>query len=208
VIGFDARTVWHKDPSPIDADLIVVPGGFSYGDYLRCGAIARYSPVMRSVKAAAVEGRPVIGICNGFQILCESGLLPGALIRNRSLHFVCQDVRLRVESDGTPFTRSAAPGSVLKMPVAHGEGCYFADPETLARIDGNGQVIFRYVNAAGEPTDAANPNGSVGGIAGICNEARNVVGMMPHPERACEAILGGTDGRILFESALAATGGG
>ena len=200
--GTSADFVWHKDSSLEGFDAVVLPGGFSYGDYLRCGAIARFSPVMKSVKAFAAAGGPVIGICNGFQILCESGLLPGALVRNRGLHFVCEHVFLRTERTDSKFTNAIAPGSVLNIPVAHGEGCYFADDETLATLNRNGQVLLRYSDANGEITDAANPNGSRENIAGIRNEAGNVFGLMPHPERACDPLLGSTDGLVVFQSLI------
>jgi len=200
--GASADYVWHKHTSLDGFDAIVIPGGFSYGDYLRCGAIARFSPVMKSVREFADAGGPVIGICNGFQILCESGLLPGALVRNRGLHFVCEHVRLRVELNDTRFTNAAAPGQILNLPVAHGEGCYFAADETLARLRANGQVLLRYCDAQGRLSDRANPNGSRENIAGIRNEAGNVFGLMPHPERACDPLLGSTDGLAIFESIL------
>ena len=200
--GASADFVWHKDSSLEGFDAVVLPGGFSYGDYLRCGAIARFSPVMKSVKAFAAAGGPVIGICNGFQILCESGLLPGALVRNRGLHFVCEHVSLRTERADSKFTNAIAPGRILNIPVAHGEGCYFADDETLAGLNRNGQVLLRYCNAQGEITDAANPNGSRENIAGIRNAAGNVFGLMPHPERACDPMLGSTDGLAIFQSLI------
>ena len=200
--GSSANLVWHKDTSLGACDAVVVPGGFSYGDYLRCGAIARFSPVMKSVQEFAAAGGPVIGICNGFQILCESGLLPGALVRNRGLHFVCQHVWLRVETGQSRFTSAAAPGDLLNIPIAHGEGCFFADDATLERLNKNGQVLLRYCDAEGNPTDAANPNGSRENIAGICNEAGNVFGLMPHPERACDPLLGSTDGLRIFQSLI------
>jgi len=181
---------------------VVVPGGFSYGDYLRCGAIARFSPVMKSVKDFAASGGPVIGICNGFQILCESGLLPGALVRNRGLHFVCKHVHLRVERNDSRFTGAASDGQTLNIPIAHGEGCYFADDETLARLQANGQILLLYCDGQGDITDGANPNGSRGNIAGIRNEAGNVFGLMPHPERACDPLLGSTDGLVIFGSMI------
>lgn len=198
----EAQYVWHKESSVSNFDGIVLPGGFSYGDYLRCGAIARFSPIMKAVKQAAEEGMPVIGVCNGFQILCEAGLLPGALIRNQSLLFVCEPVTLKVETSETPFTQSIEPGRLLRMPVAHGEGAYLADSVTLAELESNERVVFRYVDATGEPVPGANPNGSVHNIAGICNRERNVVGMMPHPDRAWDRKLGSEDGRLLFESML------
>lgn len=197
-----AEPVWHKDTSVEGYDVIIVPGGFSYGDYLRCGAIARYSPVMRAVAEAARRGTPVIGICNGFQILCEAGLLPGALVRNRGLHFVCKHVHLRVDNNTSPFTSDGTVGQVLRVPVAHGEGCYFADADTLAKLEDKQRVAFRYCDAEGEVTAAANPNGSLNNIAGILNTAGNVLGLMPHPERACDQRLGSTDGRLVFTSLL------
>ncbi|MDE3154084.1 MAG: phosphoribosylformylglycinamidine synthase subunit PurQ [Acidobacteriota bacterium] len=208
VLGQSAELVYHKDADLHGADAVILPGGFSYGDYLRTGAIARFSPVMGAVRAFAERGGPVVGICNGFQILIEAGLLPGALLRNRDLKFVCEFVHLRVEQTDTPFTRLAQPGQVLRMPVAHGEGNFFAEPDVLRSLEANRQVIFRYTDAAGRATDAANPNGSVHAIAGICNAARNVVGLMPHPEDACEAALGSTDGRVLFESIVATVAAG
>ena len=199
----DAEYVWHKTESLAGFDAVVVPGGFSYGDYLRCGAIARFSPVMRAVQDAAAAGVLVLGVCNGFQILCESGLLPGALIRNRSLRFVCEEVGLRVETNDSPFTCAIPVGSVLRMPVAHGEGCYFADNETLRDLETHDQVLLRYVDAkTGEPVAAANPNGSLANIAGICNRERNVFGLMPHPDRACNRRLGSEDGKRIFQSMI------
>jgi len=200
VLGHSARLVWHKESSLGDADAVVIPGGFSYGDYLRTGAIARFSPVMGAVQTFAAEGGLVLGICNGFQILCEAGLLPGALIRNRSLQFRCEHVFLGTVTRESPFTCQVPAGKLLRIPIAHGEGCYFADLETLARLKTNDQILWRYVNAQGEATETANPNGSLENIAGICNEARNVAGLMPHPERASESILGSADGRLIFES--------
>ena len=181
-----------------------MPGGFSYGDYLRTGAIARFSPVMQAVQTFAANGGLVLGICNGFQILCEAGLLPGALIRNRSLQFRCEPIFLKTATADSPFTNRIPAGQLLRLPIAHGEGCYFADEETLARLKANNQILWRYVNAQGEPTPAANPNGSLDNIAGLCNQARNVAGLMPHPERASEPILGGADGRLVFESIIQA----
>jgi phosphoribosylformylglycinamidine synthase subunit PurQ / glutaminase len=198
-----AEYLWHKETSVFGFDAIVLPGGFSYGDYLRCGAIARFSPIMRAIVRAANDGMPVIGICNGFQILCEAGLLPGALIRNQSLHFVCQPVWLRVETDETPFTAKLDRERLLRMPVAHGEGSYFAEPATLSALESKRQVVFRYVDESGKRTRESNPNGSMLNIAGICNEARNVVGMMPHPDRAWDRKLGSEDGKLLFESLVA-----
>ncbi len=195
-----AEYLWHKETSVSGFDAVVLPGGFSYGDYLRCGAIARFSPIMKAVVLAANEGMPVIGICNGFQILCETGLLPGALIRNQSLHFVCKPVWLRVETNETPFTGQLDGEKILRMPVAHGEGSYFADEETLMALESKRRVVFRYTDALGKATAEANPNGSMHNIAGICNEARNVVGMMPHPDRAWDHKLGSEDGKLLFAS--------
>jgi phosphoribosylformylglycinamidine synthase len=199
-LGVSAEYLWHKETSVLGFDAIVLPGGFSYGDYLRCGAIARFSPIMRAIVRAANDGKPVIGICNGFQILCEAGLLPGALIRNQSLHFVCQPVWLRVETDETPLTAKLDKERLLRMPVAHGEGSYFAETATLEALEANKQVVFRYVDESGEGTRESNPNGSMLNIAGICNEARNVVGMMPHPDRAWDRKLGSEDGKLLFAS--------
>src|SRR6185436_10755695 len=200
VLGQSARYVWHKETSLGDADAVVVPGGFSYGDYLRCGAIARFSPIMQAVQQFAANGGLVLGICNGFQVLCEAGLLPGALIRNRSLQFRCEHIYLKTVTHDSPFTNQIPSGKLLRVPIAHGEGCYFADPGTIARLKANDQVLWQYVNAQGELNDAANPNGSIEHIAGICNERRNVAGLMPHPERACELLLGSADGRLIFES--------
>ena len=202
VLGQDAEFVWHKDTDLKSADVVVLPGGFSYGDYLRTGAIARFSPIMNAVRAFAERGGPVLGVCNGFQILLEAGLIPGAMLRNRSVKFQCEQVHVRVDQIDTPFTAACRPGQVLQMPIAHGEGNYFAPPDVIARLEANGQVVFRYTNAAGEVTDEANPNGSVAAIAGLCNERRNVVGLMPHPERACESALGSADGLRVFESAV------
>ena len=201
-MGVDVDYVWHKEESVADYDLIVLPGGFSYGDYLRCGAIARFSPVMKSVIEEAGKGKLVLGICNGFQILCEAGLLPGALIRNRSLHFVCEHLHVRVDQIANPFTNATWTGTVLNIPIAHGEGCYVADASTLADLRRNQQIVLRYCDANGVVSDEANPNGSADNIAGICNKARNVFGMMPHPERACDVRLGSADGRVFFESIL------
>src|SRR5436190_12725865 len=202
VLGHSARLVWHKENSLAGIDAVVIPGGFSYGDYLRTGAIARFSPIMQAVQQFAAQGGPVLGICNGFQILTEAGLLPGALIRNRSLQFRCENIFLKTENHETPFTQSIPREKLLRVPIAHGEGCYFADPETLAKLNANGQVLWRYVDAQGQGTDAANPNGSLESIAGICNEQRNVAGLMPHPERASETLLGSADGRLVFESLI------
>ena len=208
-LEFEADYLWHKETSVAAYDGIILPGGFSYGDYLRCGAIARFSPIMRAVVAAAQDGMPILGICNGFQILCEVGLLPGALIRNQSLLFVCQSVWIRVETSEAPCTRLLKRGQKLRLPVAHGEGSYIADEKTLNGLESKDQIIFRYVDSSGDPTPAANPNGSLRNIAGICNRQRNVVGMMPHPDRAWDARLGSEDGllllRSMFRSVLAAT---
>ena len=198
----NADYVWHKEISLNGIDSVILPGGFSYGDYLRCGAIARFSPIMKAVLQAAQGGMPVIGICNGFQILCEAGLLPGVLLRNQSLHFVCRQVSLKVESRETPLTSEVPADKILRMPIAHSEGAFFADAETIARIEANEQVVFRYVDRSGQATEQANPNGSIHNIAGICNEARNVVGMMPHPDRAWDKKLGSEDGKLLFASMI------
>lgn len=200
--GASADYVWHKDTSLGGADAVVVPGGFSYGDYLRCGAIARFSPIMQAVQKFASSGGTVLGICNGFQILCETGLLPGALVRNKGLHFVCKHQLLRVESTDSRFTSAAQKGQVLNIPIAHGEGCYFADDATLADLRASDRILLRYCDAAGNTSDLANPNGSRDHIAGICNEGRNVFGLMPHPERACDPQLGPTDGLVIFQSIL------
>ncbi|MDP6306018.1 MAG: phosphoribosylformylglycinamidine synthase subunit PurQ [Verrucomicrobiota bacterium] len=202
VLGQDADYLWHKEESIANADAVVVPGGFSYGDYLRTGSIAQFSPVMNAVKAFANTGGLVIGICNGFQILCETGLLPGALVRNRSLQFRCETIFLKIPTADSPFTSEVPEGRLLRVPIAHGEGCYFADDETLATLQANHQILFQYATQTGELTDEANPNGSLLNIAGICNEGRNVCGMMPHPERASENVLGADDGRRVFESML------
>src|SRR5688572_10444509 len=202
VLGQPADFVWHKETSLGGADVVILPGGFSHGDYLRTGAIARFSPVMRAVSEAAASGTPVLGICNGFQVLLECGLLPGAMLRNRDVKFHCEFVNLRVERIDTPFTSRCAIGEVLRLPIAHGEGNYYASPETLAELEMTGRVVFRYASAAGELTDEANPNGSINSIAGICSEARNVVGLMPHPERACQSVVGSDDGLKLFESVV------
>jgi phosphoribosylformylglycinamidine synthase len=204
VLGHDAEFVWHKETSLRGADVVVLPGGFSHGDYLRTGAIARFSPVMGAVRAFAAAGGPVLGICNGFQVLLEAGLLPGAMLRNAGLKFRCEHVFLRVEQTDTPFTSLCTQGQVLRIPIAHGEGNYFAEPDVIAALDANRQVVFRYATRTGEVTPEANPNGSIHNIAGICNEGRNVVGLMPHPERACELALGSRDGRVMFESVVTA----
>jgi phosphoribosylformylglycinamidine synthase len=202
VLRQDAEFVWHKETDLRGADAVILPGGFSHGDYLRTGAIARFSPVMNAVKSFAAAGGPVLGICNGFQILLEAGMLPVALLRNRDLKFHCEHVHVRVEQTDTPFTLACLPKQVLRMPIAHGEGNYFTTPDELRRLEQNRQIVFRYVNAQGVVTDEANPNGALESIAGICNEQRNVVGLMPHPERACELSLGSADGRVMFESVL------
>ena len=200
--GFSTDYIWHKESSAAGYDLLVLPGGFSYGDYLRCGAIARYSPIMASVVQEAQRGVLVLGICNGFQILCESGLLPGALIRNRDLHFICEHTHLRVENTDNPFLAGSEVGQVLRLPIAHGEGNYAADAGTLRALNEEQRILLRYCNARGEIDDQASPNGALESIAGICNAQRNVFGLMPHPERACDARLGSTDGRVIFESVL------
>ena len=206
VLGAEAVRLWHKDHDLQGADVVILPGGFSYGDYLRAGAIARFSPIMREVVEHARRGGPVLGICNGFQIACEAGLLPGALLRNESLKFVCCPVRLRVENDDTLFTHRYERGQLLRIPIAHGEGRFAADDATLDRLEGDGQVIFRYVDERGEPTADANPNGSARNVAGIASAEGNVLGMMPHPERAVDELLGSTDGLALFEGLLARVG--
>ena len=204
VLGQQAEYVWHKDTDLKGADVVILPGGFAHGDYLRTGAMARFSPVMRAVERFAAGGGPVLGICNGFQVLLEAGLLPGAMLRNHKLKFCCEHVHVRVEQADTPFTFACRPGQVLRIPIAHGEGNYFAGTDVIARLEANRQVVFRYTDAAGEVSDEANPNGSTAAIAGLCNEARNVVGLMPHPERACESVLGSADGLVMFESVVAA----
>lgn len=201
-LGLEAEYLWHKETSAAGYDLIVLPGGFSYGDYLRCGAIARFSPIMRSVVEEAGKGKLVLGICNGFQILCEAHLLPGALVRNRDLHFRCEHVHVRVENEKTPFTGAAKAGAVLRIPIAHGEGNYVADEATLGELNQNRQVVLRYCTPDGQANAEANPNGSAENIAGISNRAGNVFGLMPHPERASDARLGSVDGRVFFESVL------
>jgi phosphoribosylformylglycinamidine synthase len=202
VLGHSARLLWHKENTLGNTDAVIVPGGFSYGDYLRTGAIARFSPVMQAVQNFAANGGFVLGICNGFQILCEAGLLPGALIRNRSLQFRCEPVYLKTATLNSPFTNRTPSGKLIRIPVAHGEGCYFADADTLAKLKANDQVLWQYVDAQGQATEQSNPNGSLENIAGVCNQARNVAGLMPHPERASESILGGDDGRLIFESLI------
>jgi phosphoribosylformylglycinamidine synthase subunit PurQ / glutaminase len=203
VLDQQAVNLWHKDRDLKGVEAIVLPGGFSYGDYLRCGALARFSPIMQSVIEFANAGGPVLGMCNGFQILCESGLLPGALVQNRSLSFICEWTRIRVETAHTRFTAGCSVGEILRLPIKHGEGCYVADNPTLKTLEDNRQVVFRYVDAAGQATESANPNGTLHNIAGVTNKAGNVVGLMPHPEHALEMLLGGEDGRKLFLSVLA-----
>jgi phosphoribosylformylglycinamidine synthase len=202
VLGQDVRMVWHKDTTLTGVDVVILPGGFSHGDYLRTGAIARFSPIMAAVKTFADAGGPVLGICNGFQILQESGLLPGAMLRNRDLRFHCEYLNIRVDETDTPFTRLCTKGQVLKVTISHGEGNFFAEQDVISTLEADRRVVFRYSNANGDVVDAANPNGSLAGIAGICSEKRNVVGLMPHPERACERRLGSDDGLILFRSAI------
>jgi phosphoribosylformylglycinamidine synthase len=203
VLGHTARLVWHKDSELGAVDAVIIPGGFSYGDYLRCGAIAQLSPVMAAVRAFAEKGGLVLGICNGFQILCETGLLPGALVRNRDLSFHCEQVHLKIANYKTPFTREIPDGKILRIPIAHGEGCFYADPDTLAVMQEKGQILWQYCDADGALTDVANPNGSLLNIAGICNAEGNVAGLMPHPDRAMEDVLGSADGRWILESMLA-----
>ena len=202
VLGQQAELVWHKDTSLGGADVVILPGGFAYGDYLRTGAIARFSPIMDAVTRFANAGVPVLGICNGFQVLLESGLLPGAMLRNTSLHFRCEHVHVRVEQTGTPFTLDCASSQVLRIPIAHGEGNYAADEDTVARLEGDGRVAFRYCGPEGDPARGTSPNGSRNHIAGIYSERLNVLGMMPHPENAVEALAGGEGGRGLFESLM------
>jgi phosphoribosylformylglycinamidine synthase len=204
VLGQDAEFIWHKETSLKGADVVILPGGFAHGDYLRTGAIARFSPIMPSVIEFARRGGPVLGICNGFQVLLESGLLPGAMLRNKELLYQCKHVIIRVEQTDTPFTVNARVGQRLRIPIAHGEGNYYADPDVIRELEAARRVVFRYCDEAGELTDAANPNGSLRNIAGICSEARNVVGLMPHPERACEPSLGSADGLVLLESVVQA----
>ena len=202
VMGQEAGILWHRETDLTGYDAVVLPGGFSYGDYLRCGAIARFSPAMEAVMEFAASGKPVIGICNGFQVLCESGLLPGALMRNDSLQFRCEWVHLRREGGATPWAAGIPEGDVLRVPISHGAGNYYADAETLASLESSGRVVFRYCDAAGQVTPSANPNGSANNIAGIINARGNVLGMMPHPERAAEALTGGTDGNRIWESII------
>jgi phosphoribosylformylglycinamidine synthase len=204
VFGQEAEYLWHKDTDLKGADVVILPGGFAHGDYLRTGAMARFSAIMPAVRAFADRGGPVLGICNGFQILLEAGLLPGAMLRNRELKYRCEHVYLRVEQTDTPFTSAARAGQVLSIPIGHGEGNYFAPPDVLGAIEANRQVVLRYTDPNGQVDDAWNPNGSVNAIAAVCNERRNVVGMMPHPERACEALVGGVGGRVIFDSIVGA----
>ena len=204
VLGEDAELVWHKDTDLAGADAIILPGGFAHGDYLRTGAIARFSPIMAAVTRFAERGGPVLGICNGFQVLLEAGLLPGAMVRNKGIKFVSQLVPVRVDQTDTPFTGACAAGQILHLPIAHGEGNYYAAPDEVAALEANRQVVFRYTDQAGNASEEGNPNGSVHHIAGICNRGRNVVGLMPHPERACERSLGSADGRLVFESVVKA----
>lgn len=202
IMNAETTFLWHKDTDLSDIDFLLIPGGFSYGDYLRSGAIARFSPIMQSVVEFAEQGRPVLGVCNGFQILLEAGLLPGAMLHNEQLRFVCKHTHIRCETSDTLFTRNITPGSVLQVPVAHGEGNYTTDQDQLKKLQDNNQIVFRYCNEAGETTDEANFNGSVDNIAGICNANRNILGMMPHPERAVEEMLGSDDGKQIFKSVL------
>jgi len=204
VLGQPVETIWHESEDLNGVDAVILPGGFSYGDYLRTGAIARFSPVMRAVERFARRGGLVLGICNGFQILLEAGLLPGAMLRNRGLRFICRPVWVRVETTATPFTCAARPGQVLQIPIAHADGNYYCPPEVLDELEREDRIVFRYCTPAGELRDEANPNGSLGAIAGICNAGRNVLGMMPHPERAVEALLGSTDGLVVFRSMVEA----
>jgi phosphoribosylformylglycinamidine synthase I len=206
--GDEVRVLWHKDRDLHDVDCVILPGGFSYGDYLRPGAMARFAPVMESVVRFAGGGGLVLGLCNGFQILCEAGLLPGALIRNRSLTFVCRWLALRIEETDTPFTRSCGRGDLLTLPIKHGGGCFVADERTLRELEDERRVILRYVDPSGRETEDANPNGSLQSIAGIVSPGRNVFGMMPHPEHACEKLLGGEDGARIFRSIRATMSGG
>ena len=203
VLGAEAQLVWHKEPElPAGTRAVLCPGGFSYGDYLRCGAMAHYSPVMAAVRRFAEAGGPVLGVCNGFQVLCEAGLLPGALVRNHHLHFVCDFVHVRVEKAAAPFASRARAGQVLRVPIKHGAGAYFAEPDTLRALEEGGQILLRYCDAQGEVSAAANPNGSIGGIAGVTNARGNVFGLMPHPEHAVEEGIGGSDGHVLLGSLL------
>ena len=202
VLGQDTVFAWHQDTDLEDVDAVILPGGFSYGDYLRCGAIAKFSPVLESVRRHAEQGKLVLGICNGFQILQEAGLLPGVMLRNSGLKFVCRNIYLRTENNETPFTASCLPGQILKLPIAHNDGNFFISPEELAELEENGQILFRYSDHKGNVSSAANPNGSAGNIAGVTNRTGNVLGLMPHPERASELLLGSQDGRTIFESMI------
>lgn len=202
VMGGEASLLWHKDTDLQGADVVILPGGFAHGDYLRAGAIARFSPIMQAVQTFAARGGPVLGICNGFQVLLEAGLLPGAMVRNEGLKFISRSVHVRVEETDTPFTTSCSAGQLLQLPIAHGEGNYVADPNGVEALVAHRQIVFRYADAGGNVGDACNPNGSASNIAGICNRARNVVGLMPHPERACELFLGSADGRMIFDSVM------
>jgi phosphoribosylformylglycinamidine synthase I len=204
VLRQEASFLWHKEKSLAASDCVILPGGFAHGDYLRCGAMAKLSPIMEAVTRFAKEGGPVLGICNGFQVLTEAGLLPGALIRNQNLQYICRDLHLRVESTGSPFTRLLQQGQVLRMPVGHGEGCYYADPKTLKRLEAEGRIAFRYTDPKGVLSGEWNPNGSIQSIAGVLNEQGNVLGLMPHPDRCAEKILGNDDGRKILESVIAA----
>ena len=196
------RMIWHEESDLSSIDVVVVPGGFSYGDYLRCGAIAQFSPAMQATAKHASQGKLVMGVCNGFQVLTEMGLLPGALVRNRDLHFVCDRLPITVERNNLPWTQGYQQNQIITLPIAHGEGCYYAEPDTIKALEDRNQVLFRYSDASGKHSEAANPNGSINNIAGICNRAGNVLGMMPHPERAADAALGNTDGLALFEGLL------
>jgi phosphoribosylformylglycinamidine synthase subunit PurQ / glutaminase len=202
ILQLPTRMIWHEETDISDIDIVVIPGGFSYGDYLRCGAIARFAPAMKSIKEHAAKGKYVLGICNGFQILTEAGLLPGALVRNRDLHFICDRVPLRLERNDLAWTSAYSPHQTVTLPIAHGEGCYYADADTLKSLEDGNQIVWRYCDRQGNVTESANPNGSMHNIAGICNREGNVLGMMPHPERAADAILGSTAGKRLFESLL------
>jgi phosphoribosylformylglycinamidine synthase subunit PurQ / glutaminase len=202
ILQLPTRMIWHEETDISDIDIVVIPGGFSYGDYLRCGAIARFAPAMKSIKEHAAKGKYVLGICNGFQILTEAGLLPGALVRNRDLHFICDRVPLRLERNDLAWTSAYSPHQTVTLPIAHGEGCYYADADTLKSLEDGNQIVWRYCDRQGNVTESSNPNGSMHNIAGICNREGNVLGMMPHPERAADAILGSTAGKRLFESLL------
>jgi len=204
VLGQGAEFLWHKDTDLKGADVVILPGGFAHGDYLRTGAIARFSPIMPAVIEFAARGGPVLGICNGFQVLLEAGLLPGAMLRNRELKYRCEYVNVRIEETDTPFTLRASRGQRMRIPIAHGEGNYYAEPAVLEQLEASHRVVFRYCDERGDLTPGSNPNGSVNSIAGICSERRNVVGLMPHPERACEGALGSADGLVMFESVVSA----